>query len=55
MLINEDENVDAKKSIQMVLNYIAENPRHPAFGFTIDLRQVDGNRKKPKEFLKECK
>lgn len=52
MLINEDENFDAKKSVQMVLNYIAENP---AFGFTVDLRQVDGNRKRPKEFLEESK
>lgn len=52
MFINEDRNNEANKAVQMVSKYVAENP---SFGFSVDVTQVDGNRKQPKEFLKKCK
>ncbi|XP_031634040.1 ionotropic receptor 25a-like [Contarinia nasturtii] len=54
LFVNEDVNVEASKNVQIALNYIAENPdNRPKFNFSVNLKQVSGNRSEPKEFLKK--
>lgn len=52
VFINEVGNDEAKQAVQAVLDYIVENP---LLGLSVDLKQVYGNRSKPREFLKTCK
>lgn len=55
MFINENGNDEANEAVQMILHYIAENPGNKSFGFSVELKQVNGNRSEPIEFLQRCK